>query len=404
MEARVRRNTPNSGGLSGAQLQQQDDYATRAILAVAENMVQQIDGRTISSPGSTNNVINYSQVIRLVGLLKRFYIEVIGTFTPDGSVDCVATAFNAANMLSNITLTDLSNNTRINTTGWHLHFVSSAKRGRPYDGAYTTDSPIVATTAWPAIVCPALNHGGGNQTVRMIYEVPVTYSDADLRGMIWLGVTSATMNLQLTINPAPIVNSSSVDPTNAVYSRAGSPGTAALSSVTINLYQNYLDQLPTARQKDGSMAVVLPFNSMSTVYMLQNTTPPLGILNNVDNPTPYSNFRDFLSTFAVFDNGGTLNNGSDVNYWAIQAANFVNSIKIDPTISALWSRNTINIDWPDGVYYFSHRHKPISTQQFGNTQLIVNPSTVNSNAKLLIAYEMFALVNLVAQAGALTVA
>ena len=117
-----------------------------------------------------------------------------------------------------------------------------------------------------------------------------------------------------------------------------------------------------------------------------------------------SRLHDFLSTFAIFDNGGTLNVGSDVNSWGIQAANFINFQKYDPTLSAAFSRNYISDDWPKATYYWSHRHKPISTAQFGNTELVLNASTVNANAKLYIGYEMFALVNLVAQAGALAVA
>jgi hypothetical protein len=79
-------------------------------------------------------------------------------------------------------------------------------------------------------------------------------------------------------------------------------------------------------------------------------------------------------------------------------------MKTDPFINSLWSRNQIGDDWPVGTYYFSHRHKPISTLQYGNRELILNASTVNSGAKVYVGYEQFAQINLIAQAGALSIA
>lgn len=390
----ARQNTPNSGGLSGQQLLQQNALARAAILSRAENMVQSVSSGVIASPGSQNNIITVNP--RLVGFLKRFFVEVSATIqNTDGALDLTLTPFNIANLFSGVTFTDLSNNVRIQTTGAHLHFVSSAKRGRAWGSAYTTDSPIGFGSNWSVIKAPATIAHGTSGTVNMIYEVPITYSDTDFRGGIWLGVTNATATLQMTINPTPLVAAGG-DPTNAVYQGTTS---GSITSLSYNVYQNYLDQLPVAQ----GQGVILPLNDISTVYLLNSTTAT-GMVANQDFPIAYANFRDFLSTFVIFDNGGTLNAGSDVNAWKLQAANYINYLNIDPTISALWSRNMIGDDWPKGVYYFSHRHKPLSTIQYGNQELVLNASVVNANAKLAVLYEQFALVNLVAQAGALQIA
>lgn len=390
--ATARQNTPNSGGNSGMNLMQQNAAARALILAQSQNMIQSVFSTTIANPGTTNNIINVSP--RLVGLCKRFYVEITATLanTDGGTALASLTSFGPANLLSQIIYTDLSNNVRINTSGWHLHTVASAKRQGPFAAAYTTDSPVAFGSNWNVIKAASTVAHGASTVVNMIYEVPLSYSDTDFRGAQWLGVTNATANLQLTVNPAPF--KASGDATLAVYS--GAPGN--ISSITINVYQHYLDQLPT-----GKNGIVLPISDISTVYLLNNTTASGGLVANQDFPIPYANFRDFLSTTAVFDNGGTLNTGSDVNYWSIQAANYVNLLKIDPTLSAMFSRNLIGDDFPPGTYYFSHRHKPISTIQYGNMELILNASTVNSNAAVLMGYESFALVNLVAQAGALAI-
>lgn len=396
MELQARQNTPNSGQNATAAMRQQNAQARAAILAIAQNMVQNVYTNSIATVSSSTNVLQINP--RLVGFLKRFWVEVSCTITNnDDTNDLTITPWGPANLLSGnngCQFNDLSNNIRIQTAGWHLHAVASAKRGRPFGCSYLTDSPVGFGSNWNVIKAPStISHGGGTGTVYMMYEVPIAYNDTDFRGGIWLGVTNATATLQLTFNTAAFVASGS-DPTLAMYS--GSTN-ATITNLTINVYQNYLDQLPQTNQ-----GTLLPINDIATVYLLNNTTQP-NIVANQDNPIPYANFRDFLSTFAIFDNGGTLNAGSDVNYWAIQAANYVNTWKTDPNIPALYSRNMVNVDWPIGTYYFNSRWKPISTMQYGNQELVLNPSSVNSGAKVYMGYEMFALVNLVAQSGALAI-
>lgn len=390
----TRQNTPNSGGNAAANVQQQNAVARQIILMNAANMLQIISSGSITNPGSSANVINVSP--RLVGLAKRFIVKLTATVQNTDAVnDLTLTQLGPANLLSAVQFNDLSNNIRIQTTGWHLHMISSAKRQGCFGASYVNDSPINFGSNFNVISAPQSIPAGGSNTgtVNMFYEVPLSYSDTDLRGAIYLNVTNATANLQLTFNPSPVIGAGA-DATLGVYSG----GTGVITNITYTIYQNYLDQLPQAQG-----GVILPINDIATVYLLNNTTQQ-GIVANQDFPVPYANFRDFLSTFAIFDNGGTLNVGSDVNYWALQAANYVNLFKIDPTMSALMSRNMISSDWPKGMYYFSHRDKPLSTMQYGNQELVLNASQVNSGAKLLMGYEQFAMIGVIGQAGSLAIA
>ena len=52
------------------------------------------------------------------------------------------TKLGLANLVSNVIFTDLGNNQRINSTGWHLTAVSSAKRRKVFGAAYTSDTPL----------------------------------------------------------------------------------------------------------------------------------------------------------------------------------------------------------------------------------------------------------------------
>lgn len=388
--------------MQSAQTQQQNLYqlnmaARNAILSRALEMNQLIFSQTIPTPGTSNNVITVPP--RNVGLIKGFWVELSGTLTNSAATNAIATTFGPANFLSNITFYDLNNNLRINTPGWHMHLLDSVKKRRPFVSAFTTDNPCgfgsnMGANNW--IRSPGtLNSGGtASGTIRMLYWVPLAYSDRDLRGAIYANVVNATLQLVLTINPQPSV----VDTADASFAMYQVPtnNTVSLTDVVINVYQTYYDQLPQVQGKGP----FLPILDLSTIYELK-TTSLTGLSVNQDFPIPYSNFREFISTIVMFDNGGDLNPGTDINYIALQSANFTNLFKVDPYLLSMQTREEVQTDFPDGTYYVSLRKRPLSTVQYGNMELIVNPSTVNSGAQILTAYEDFAIVNAVTGAGSL---
>lgn len=367
--------------------------ARAAILGQGIEMTQNIFSQTIATPGSTNNVLNV--IPRNVGLIKGFIVRVAATVLNSSAGNATPTHFAASNVLSQIVFNDLNNNVRINTTGWHMNMVNTAKNRRVFSAAATTDSPIkygnnfLQTIAQPATIAAA-----ATGIVYMTYYIPLAYSDDDLRGGVFANVVNATMNLQLTINPTPVGSTANSTLPN-VYEAAA--GVGSFTTVTVNVYQVYIDQLP-----QGKQGPILPMMDLSTVYELKNTAMT-GIVVNQDFPVPFSNFREFLSTFLIYQNGIQMNSGTDVNYLALQSANFTNLYKSDPYVIAMKSRNAIGDDFPAATYYMDYRRKPISTIQYGNMQLILNASLVNANAAVLMGYEDFALINVVSGAGSLAV-
>jgi P3 major capsid protein len=359
--------------------------ARAAINANSVEMVQQIYSQTIN-PAQSNQV---SIIPRNIGLIKGFYLEITATVTNTAGAGITLTDFNVANILSNITFTDLQNNVRINTTGWHLHFLNSVKARRPYGSSTASDSPVRYGSNWNVITAPATIAATGTGVVNMKYYVPLAYSDDDLRGAIYANVVNATMGIQLTLNPT--VSVATGDSTGAVYT--GNPAT--ITSATITVYQLYQDQIPM-----GAGGPVLPILDISTIYELKFTTFN-GMTANVDFPMPFSNFRDYLSSFVVWYNGTARTAGTDINYLALQSANFTNLWKLDPQLHALRTRRVLGTDFPAGVYYFDFRQRPIATTQFGNMELIVNPSTATNTAYAIVGYEDFALQNAITQAGSL---
>ena len=370
-----------------------NDAARKVVLQSAYPMLQQIYSGNVNPANQT--VLNIAP--QNVGLIKGFFVEIVATFNVAATTALALSPFGPANVVQNVLFQDLQNYQRINTTGWHIAFLNAARQGRPFMSSTASDSPIGFGSNWGVVTAPATPAGGSTgNTLRMIYWVPLSYAHHDLTGSIYAGVVNATMNLQLTLATSAQFAVASGDPLNAVYTN----NTATVTNYAVNVYQSYLDQLPVANG-----APVLPAIDLSTIYELKNTNFA-GITVSNDFPMGYSNFRHFMSTFAVFDNGSSwpsITPGSDVNYWSFRTANYTDTRKADPFIWKGMERQRILTDFPKGVYYFDTREKPVYTQQTGNVNLILNASTVNSGAFVVAAYEMLANTNNLQNAGSLGV-
>ena len=380
--------------------------ARSSILATAVDRCQQIFSTTFNP--AQNNVVQIPP--RNVGLIKGFFVNITGTLNNSDSANASTLSdFNVANIIQQIQFTDLQNNIRIQTPGWHLVCVNALKSRRPYGLAFknaSTDYPVLfganATAVVNNISPPPAASGSplvnGTGTFSLWVYVPLAYSDRDLRGAIYANVLQATMQLTITVNTNNLSAAAGTDSTSTVLIGPVA-SSVSLNPVTITVFQHYLDQLPVAQNGQA----VLPMIDLSTIYELKQT-----VLNAMvpgqDFPLPYSNFRDFIGTIAIFvhETAGTRDgDGADINYWALQSANFTNLWKYPPAMQFLKTRNHLGFDLPPGTYYFGSRNKPISTVQYGNMELIINPITANAGAYVLVAYEDFALMNTLSGAGSL---
>ncbi len=368
--------------------------ARNVLLANSIDMCQEIFSQTLSGDPRGQN-INISP--RNVGFIKKFTVEISGTIAQAASETLTRTAFSGANILSDIVFTDLANQTRIDTTGWHAHLLACARRQKNFAAAYTTDSPVDVASNYQVADVPSSVTTA--DTFRFFYELPISYSDMDLRGGIYANVVNATMNIQLTLNNGFVVASTG-NPTTAVYISNGTD-LGTLSNVTVKVYQHYLDQVPMSNE-----GPIVPLLDMSTAYVL-NDTVVTGLTVNTDIAIPYANFRDFMSTIVIYDDfGGSGDPGSTINYWALQSANYTNIWKKDPFMCALMMRNLIGDDFPAEAarnsFLFDNRSRPISTVQYGNMQLVGNFSNVQgSTSQILVGYEALAIINQITQAGSL---
>lgn len=352
-----------------------------AVLSNAVKMTQPLFSGSFDP--TQQSVVNIPP--RNVGLVMGFIIEVTATITNTAASGLTRTPWGSANLLSNVQFNDLNNNVRVNTSGRHLAMLDSARQGWAYGGAYANNLAMGYGNNWNVNSGAATVAVSTDAPVRQIYYLPLAYSPSDLRGAIYAGIVSAQMNLQLTLNTTPAVGAT--DPLNAIFSGNAAATYKAGTKIDVSVYQIYLDQLP---QMNGGP--ILPMLDLNTIYEIKESTFT-GVPQNQDFPIPYSNFRDFLSTFAIYDNAGVFNAGSDVAYWSLVAANTTNIFKYSPEIAALLARQTFMADPPVGTYYFDHRDRPINTLAFGNMALNLNASTATAGAKVVVGTEAFAQVN-----------
>lgn len=379
-------------GPTAADLARANLAARDMVLSYGVPRLQQI--YSAAQDPDNNNVVNV--VPKNVGLIRGFLVKVEGTIinNDSGADAATRTPFGIANALSNIQFQDMDNVTRINAPGWLLALINSAKQPLVMGGAYAPNVPIGYGNNWDVLTGDATIADTASSAVQMYYYVPLAYTKLDLRGAMWAGVVNSSAQLSLTINDTPGVDAG--DRTNAMY--YGSDGISWDGNVTVTVWQDYIDQIP---MNGGNP--ILPMQDLGQIYGIQQTAMS-GLVAAQDFGIPYANFRSFLSTTVVLDNGVTpfLNNGDEVNYFALQAANASQLFKYGPEEAALLARSVFSTDPPLGTYYFNHRDRPITTQQFGNMELVVNPNNnINAAASLLVGFEYFAQLNQVTFASSL---
>lgn len=378
-------------GMSSQQYQQlvQQNAAARAlILQQAVPATQLVYTNTIAAPGQNNNVINVQP--RPVGLIRGFWVHFKGTLNNGTGNQLVRQPWGGANALSNIIFNDINNYQRINTSGIHLFGVNTRKTGRPFATVFADTAPIGFGDNLTILQCPTTIAPNGSATIEWWYWLPLSFGLSDLRGAIFGNLVNATMLMQLTINPLPAVPSTG-DATLSLYT--GTAAAATFSNVTVEVWQHWLDQLPGG-------GAILPTLDLSWIYELKQTSV-VGLVAGQDFPVNFANFRNFLSMLVLFDNGGQANAGTDINYLALQTANFTNIFKVSPALQKLWERQRIETEYPVGSYMVDFSTQPISSVQYGNVNLIINPSLVNAGAQIIVGFEDLGQANTILPAGSL---
>jgi hypothetical protein len=139
---------------------------------------------------------------------------------------------------------------------------------------------------------------------------------------------------------------------------------------------------------------MLPPLDVASQYRLISSTLT-GVAAGQEFPVPFSNFQEFLSLLLVYNQAGTFNAGTDINYFSLTAANTLQLFKLGPYAQLLRQRNRIHTDYPPAFYAFDFRDAPILTNTSGNMQLNINPVTAVAGTSVLSMFESMAMTNAV---------
>jgi len=342
------------------------------------------------------------------GLIRKFYVVVSGTLNSTSGTFIPSGPFGITNIFSNITFTDLNTRVRHNTTGPHMHLLQGVRRGWPAGMALINTAmsdPTNGGAFYGAnFFCnnaPSTFTGGAPKNFQWTYEIPVAYTDTDLRGCIWANQVTANNLLSLTLNPNFFAtNSGGADVSGSAYNTAtASLGTTlpTLTNLKITLYQDMFVQGP--QDKNGN--IVLPQVDMAYSYNAL-MVPAQALQANSDNVFFAAPNRQILSHMLFWDNYlyNTAPAGSDVTAIKIQIANSLVVRQMEPGILAYWTRNLLGTDMPVAsaggtsttktdytTYYIDTRRRPLNVQTSGNVGLYFNPNSVQAGAALNIGYE-----------------
>lgn len=345
-----------------------------------------------------------------VGLVKGFWILVSYELTNTGASDATLTGRGAFNVLRRIQYYDLLNNWRVNTSGFHLALLNSAKIGWGFSGDYNPNLPngIGQINYTVNNRTATLANTTGDNTLQVLYYVPLAYSAQDTTGAVFAQTTGGTQSLQLTINSTPGFTTG-----DSIYGIYGGANTAVTyktgTSITIQVFQDYWGNIPYTVDKNGQYNYMVPAIDIGTSYLITDTTQSSPTVNQ-QFQFQIQNYRKFLSVIAFYDNfnSGSPNGeaafaaGTDISSWMLQAANYTPIRTWSPTLLAGQNRNTLMGDMPKGGYLFDFRTQPLDSLYYGSLQITMTPSAVNSaGAYVYYGVETFADSAIVTQSGSL---
>jgi hypothetical protein len=156
--------------------------------------------------------------------------------------------------------------------------------------------------------------------------------------------------------------------------------TGTVSNVSIEVWQQYYDNLPVAPGGGGYLMAPL---SWSTLYQIID-----GALtdNPIVNDFAYFDFttvREYYGLGMTYNNGNVFNQGSDIEEFDF-FRNITSPVRLwtpkrlTMETRRLMSRN----DLPAGCYFFDFDYKPVSLSVYGNSRIGVKVSSAAAGAAL----------------------
>lgn len=349
----------------------------QALLATAPRMRKNVQ--------TASNVAGGTTRIKLfnVGVITKLQLYVTAALTI-GTAVATASAKAPWNLISRVRLTDYDGTDRINISGFQL-FVLNCVRERALYGYHNFSNTAAFTN-------PSVPTAVGNGTLSFFMDVPLAFDVdnpvvqlQDLRGAILAQTAVGEMYLSIDWITSLYANGD----VDSLYSGAATSTVAGNGAnyISVTLWQEYL--LPQAVGGNGE--IPLPSIDLMTVYELNgNLRSSDNLAVNTEKLISYPNVRSVIGAYFNYVQATTLTQGK-VNGLRVIANG--NNILVDHTelSQLMYQREYMyaNGDISPGVYFRTHRDKPIETALFGNVQMGITPNTVGANPYVEVMFESF---------------
>lgn len=391
---------------------------------ISKSLIKQVaqKKRIMINPVTIANPVAGQQIqflLQNVGLYRGGLVEFSCTLSnTDGSLTASLSDFGPPNIFSSILYNDFSNTQRILTSGAHMYMNDCNRRRNIMGSAFTNDNPGTFGSNWKPINAPATIASGSTGTVKGYIYLPAAYDPmgGDYRGAVFSNITNATQSLNFTIGTTSVAAG-----TDSVYALYGGTVNLSITSLTITVYQDIMDQLPQigllnqlgisaqdwVNVTGNTSGYLLPDADMRWMYEFKNF-PFTSVVQGQENSIPFTNQRQFLSVILQYNNSPQPSTtartlGTDITQFRQTAANSYEWFKVDPLTVAYEARAILGDDFPKGFYLFDYRQAPINTANFGNVSLNFTPSLANTGANCIVYTEDFSLLTNVPTATSLGV-
>lgn len=356
--------TGAAGSSNYTAAQNLNDRAT--LLGTAVPMIANLGTFGPYQPGQVANIR-----LRNVGIMTRLKVRATASVTI-ATANVTASPFGPYGLVSKVDLLDYNTTERVIAPGPMLYFLNSMRHGRPWmpTGQGNIDT---LQTQLPTVV-------GAGQTIEFNFDVPLAYDPSnDLTGAILAQTIVGEQFLRLTVNPNAIG-----DPF-CPYLNTGGAGTAAISNVNFQVWQEYLQpQGPNIPRID--LNTVYEFTAMFT----SSDNIVVGGTKFID----YPNVRNVKGAYFTYinDNAGTGHptvtvNGTDINSVTLIANGNTNMRELDPLMLRRDMRIMLGGDLPAAMYYMGHRRHPIYTWIYSQVQLALNFANATANPYVAYGFE-----------------
>lgn len=342
---------------------------------------------TTSVPVAGGQAVTLTQSISPTpnGLMMGAFLRVFGKI--NATAAATITPLGAANLLQNFSYTDTRGRNRHQCDGVTLELLGAIRQKDPIGSGdmINANYGVGYNSAWTHDVMPATIAAAATVDFSHTFYIPFAYGQNDFRGMIYGMEGGVNQQFSFTLpSKAQAFVDTAANGTGALYKSAGGACTFTELNYELVLMVKNMD-IPTYQGRP----IILP--EVNMLYIMQKESKA-ALAANTDNLFPIPIGRSLCNGVLVFDNGGQLNPGTDVNFLELRFASTQSYKSLTPQMSAALTSAAIGVDLPLGCYAFLESANPINIDLVGGSaDFNVNIKTLNAGATLHLHSDYFAI-------------